>query len=645
MRRGPGRGTLWPVGGTLPRHAFERQRGRKMKNLQPIVVVGGGHAGVEAAHAAARLGANVVLLTLRKDALVRLSCNPSVGGIGKSHLVREIDAMGGLVALAADLAGIHFRVLNRSRGPAVRGPRVQEDYDEYPRVMGSLLQHPRIEIIEAEATGFHVEQGRLAGVKTADGRVVPAASAVVTTGTFLRGRLFRGDEVVEGGRIGEPPSVLLHEAFVSLGIRLERFKTGTPPRLLRDSIEPERFEPQPGDPVPEPLSFVHLGPDRFEPRLPQLTTWLARTTPRVHEIVRKNLSRSALYGGRIRSRGPRYCPSFEDKVVKFPDRDQHLLHLEPMGIDHPWVYLNGFSNSMPAEIQEEMVRAIPGLEDVTIARYGYAVEYDYAPPTQLRPSLETTVLPGLFLAGQVCGTTGYEEAAALGLVAGINAVRSALGLHPFVPDRFSSYLGVLVDDLTTRGVLEPYRMFTSRAELRLSLAPDTADRRLTPLGERLGVVPRDRAARARARWERIEAALRAIEREGDLGASRPASPADRIRRGEDPEAVLREALAGLPGLGPRDRETLVNLVRYRGYLEREQREADRLRRAEAVRIPPGFPFADLPGLSTEIRQRLSEVRPRSLGQAARIPGMTPAALALLAAALGQGSRRRRETAR
>ncbi len=616
-----------------------------MKRLPPIVVVGGGHAGVEAAHAAARLGADVVLLTLRRDALVRLSCNPSIGGIGKSHLVREIDAMGGLIGLAADLAGIHFRVLNRSRGPAVRGPRVQEDHDAYPRAMEELLRHPRIEIVEAEAAAFRMQQGRLAGIEAADGRFFPAAAAVITTGTFLRGRLFRGEQVIEGGRIGEPPSLALHDALAALGLRVERFKTGTPPRLLRESIDPARFEPQPGDPEPEPLSFLHLYEGRFEPRLPQLTTWLARTNPRVHEIVRRNLDRSPLYGGKIRALGPRYCPSFEDKVVKFPDREQHLLHLEPMGIDHPWVYLNGFSTSMPEEIQEEMVRAIPGLEDVTIARYGYAVEYDYVPPTQLRRNLEVRALPGLFLAGQICGTTGYEEAAALGLVAGINAARSALGKDPFVPDRFSSYLGVLVDDLTTRGVLEPYRMFTSRAELRLSLSPDTADRRLTPLAERLGVVPPHRAARARERWERIEVALRAIERDGELRASRPTTPADRIRRGEDPEEVLAEALPDGPALGPRDRDTLVNLVRYRGYLERERREAEKLRRAESIRIPPGFPFEEVSGLSTEIRQRLAEVRPRSLGQASRIPGVTPAAIALLAAAVGQGRARRREATR
>ncbi len=615
-----------------------------MKTLPPIVVVGGGHAGVEAAHAAARLGADVVLVTLRRDALVRLSCNPSIGGIGKSHLVREIDAMGGLIGLAADLAGIHFRVLNRSRGPAVRGPRVQEDYEAYPRAMETLLRHPHIEVVEGEAATFRVERGRLAGIETVDGRLLPAAAAVVTTGTFLRGRLFRGEEVLEGGRIGEPPSLPLHEALAGLGLHLGRFKTGTPPRLLRDSIDPARFEPQPGDPEPEPLSFLHLYRDRFEPRLPQLTTWLARTTPRVHEIVRRNLDRSPLYGGKIRALGPRYCPSFEDKVVKFPDRDQHLLHLEPMGLDHPWVYLNGFSTSMPEEVQEEMVRAIPGLEDVTIARYGYAVEYDYVPPTQLLRNLETRVLRGLFLAGQVCGTTGYEEAAALGLVAGINAVRSALGQEPFVPDRFSSYLGVLVDDLATRGVLEPYRMFTSRAELRLSLAPDTADRRLTPVAEALGLVDPDRARRAADRWQRIEAALQAIERDGELRASRPTTPADRIRRGEDAEKVLAESLPEGPVLGPRDRETLVHLVRYRGYLERELREAEKLRRAESIRIPPGFRYDELPGLSTEIRQRLAEVRPRNLGQASRIPGVTPAALALLAAAVGQGRPRRRETA-
>ena len=608
-----------------------------MVSRPPVVVIGAGHAGVEAAHAAARLGADVLLLTLRSDTVVRLSCNPAIGGIGKGHLVREIDALGGVMGLAADLAGIHFRVLNRSRGSAVHGPRVQQDHDRYPETVRSILgRESRIEIVEGEAAAIATERGRTVAVETADGRRFPAAAVVLTTGTFLRGRLFRGEEETPGGRTGEPPAERLSGALSGLGLRLERFKTGTPPRLLRSSLDVSRFEEQPGDETPEPFSFEHLAGERFEPPLPQVLTHLAYTNPCVHAIVRGGLDRSPLYTGRIRARGPRYCPSFEDKVVKFADRDRHLLHLEPMGLDHPWIYVNGFSTSLPPEIQEAMIRAIAGLEQAQVARHGYAVEYDFAPPTQLHPTLETRAVRGLFLAGQICGTTGYEEAAALGIVAGINAGLAASGREPWVPDRLTSYLGVIVDDLTTRGVLEPYRMFTSRAEVRLSLAADNADRRLTPVGERLGVVPPDRARRARERWNRIETALAALD-PGPLDGPRPPSAGDRIRRGDPSDEILDRSLpAGL--LGARDAETAVALIRYRGYLEREAREVERLRGAEKIRVPAGFLFEAVPGLSSEIRERLQQVQPASLGQAARIPGMTPAAVGLLAAALDQRRR-------
>lgn len=608
-----------------------------MRSLAPIVVIGGGHAGAEAAHAAARMGADVHLLTLKKEALVRLSCNPAIGGIGKGHLVREIDALGGVMGQAADLAGIHFRVLNRSRGPAVQGPRIQQDHDAYPQTVARILaSHPHLAIEEGEAAELVRENGRLAGVITTDGRFLRAAAVVLTTGTFLRGKLFCGEEIVPGGRRGEPPSEALSAVLTRLGLRLERFKTGTPPRLERDSLDYTAFEPQPGDEDPVPFSFLHWGEARFTPPLPQLDTHLAFTNQKVHELVQANLHRSPLHSGKIQARGPRYCPSFEDKVVKFADRDRHLLHLEPMGLAHPWVYINGFSTSLPHEVQAEMVASIPGLARARIARYGYAVEYDYAPPDQLQSNLGVRSLPGLFLAGQICGTTGYEEAAGLGLVAGANAALFALGRDPWIPDRLNGYLGVMVDDLTTCGVLEPYRMFTSRAEMRLSLAADNADRRLTALGASLGLVPPTRAQRARQRWERLEQALGALERDGDLRGSRPSTPADAIRRGEDPAAVIDPGLWN--GLGEADRETLVSLIRYRGFLEREQKEAGRLKEREAVRIPETFSFHNIPGLSNELRERLGLVRPGSLGQASRIPGMTPAALGLLAAALG--SRRR-----
>ncbi|MBP7146571.1 MAG: tRNA uridine-5-carboxymethylaminomethyl(34) synthesis enzyme MnmG [Acidobacteria bacterium] len=598
-----------------------------MRTLSPIIVVGGGHAGIEAAHAAARLGADVLLLTLKRDALARLSCNPAIGGIGKGHLVREIDALGGVMGLAADLAGIHFRVLNRSRGPAVHGPRAQMDHDRYPDTIARLIAaQPRITIVEGEAAGFVVERGRLAGLETADGRVFPAAAAVVTTGTFLRGLLFRGEDVTPGGRVGEAPANALSASLGALGLALGRFKTGTPPRLLRDSLDFAGLERQPGDDVPRPFSFTHPA-GRFVPPLPQTVTHLVHSNPRTHELVRANLHLSPLYAGRIRAKGPRYCPSFEDKVVRFADRDRHLLHLEPLGLEHPWIYVNGLSTSLPPEVQEELVHSVEGLGTARIARHGYAVEYDYVPPTQLAPTLETRALPGLFLAGQICGTTGYEEAAALGLVAGANAALRARDRPTWVPDRLGSYIGVMVDDLTTSGVLEPYRMFTSRAEARLSLSSDTADCRLTPQAATLGLVAPAQAARCRERWTAIEHARAGLEAGGG---------ADRIRRGEEPGPIL----GPLPGLDEPDIETLVALVRYRGYLEREQREVSRLRELDAVRIPPAFRFRGTPGLSNEVCDRLEEVRPSSLGQASRIPGMTPAALALLAAAVGQ----RREAA-
>jgi len=610
-----------------------------MRGKDPVVVIGGGHAGVEAASAASRLGLEVLLLTFDPAALARLSCNPAIGGIGKGHLVREIDALGGLMGLAADAAGTHFRVLNRSRGPAVRGLRAQQDHDLYPAAVKAMLDSdPRISAIAGEAAGLRVEGGRVVGVETADGGCLPASAVVLTTGTFLRGLLFQGESVTPGGRLGEAPANAISLALTSLGLRLGRFKTGTPPRLWRDSVDTGRFEEQPGDPDPTPFSFLNLSRGRFRPRLPQLSTWIAYSNERVHALVRGNLDRSPLHTGRIRARGPRYCPSFEDKVVRFADRDRHLLHLEPMGIEHPWVYVNGLSTSLPPEIQAELVASIEGLERSRVARWGYAVEYDFVPPTQLRPTLEARCSPGLFLAGQICGTTGYEEAAGLGLVAGANAALFALGREGWVPDRLNSYLGVMVDDLTTVGVLEPYRMFTSRAELRLSLAPDSADRRLTEGGAAIGLVGPDRTRAARARWDRLDRALVLLDRSADRRGARAETAGDRIRRGADPLPLFAEHLPPGLELAPHDADTLLGRLRYRGYLEREQREAARLADAEKVRIPASFSYDGISGLSNEVRERLLEVRPSSLGQASRIPGLTPAALALLAAALAQRER-------
>lgn len=600
----------------------------------PIVVVGSGHAGAEAASAAARIGVDVLLLTLKADAVARLSCNPAIGGIGKSHLVREIDALGGLMGLAADLGGIHFRLLNRSRGPAVQGARVQQDLERYPAVIKEFLAaEPRIQILEGEASRLMVDKGRVVGVETGAGERIRASAVVLTTGTFLGGKLYQGEKVTAGGRVGEPPATALSDSLRECGLRLDRFKTGTPPRLDRESLDYSRFQAQPGDEDPEPLSFQHLRHHAFSPALLQTTTYLATSTPRTHDVVRAHLDRSPLYSGRMRARGPRYCPSFEDKVVKFPDRDKHLLHLEPMGLEHPWIYVNGLSTSFPPEVQQELVASIPGLEMAQIRRYGYAVEYDFVPPTQLDSTLESRAVRGLFLAGQVCGTTGYEEAAALGLVAGTNAALSARGLNPWIPNRFESYVGVMVDDLTHTGVLEPYRMFTSRAELRLSLSPDTADRRLAPVGRSLGLISPDQAATIAERWERIEAALGHLESPTSGGSPRPDSPADRIRRGEDPLKIIASVLPQTADWPASDRRTLISKIRYRGYLDIERRETAKLRKLERVRIPPNLSFLSIPGLSHEIRQRLDEARPRFLGQASRIPGMTPAALGLLAAVI------------
>jgi tRNA uridine 5-carboxymethylaminomethyl modification enzyme len=611
-----------------------------VKSLDPIVVVGGGHAGVEAAHAAARMGADVILVTLRADALVRLSCNPAIGGIGKSHLVREIDALGGLMARAADRAGIHFRVLNRSRGPAVHGARVQQDHERYPRTVTKMIDsHPRISVVEGEAATLESEEGRIRALVLADGRRIACSALVLTTGTFLRGMLYRGDDETPGGRTGEAPALELSGGLEALGLRLGRFKTGTPPRLAAASIDFERFEAQPGDERPEPLSFDNRGRDDFVPSLPQTITYLAQTNARVHEVVRGSLDRSPLYTGRVDALGPRYCPSFEDKVVKFADKESHLLHLEPMGLEHPWIYLNGLSTSLPEEVQRELVSAIPGLESARIERFGYSVAYDFVWPTQLGATLETRALRGLFLAGQICGTTGYEEAAGLGVVAGINATLRATGREGWAPDRLESYLGVMVDDLTTRGVLEPYRMFTSRAEARLSLAPDSADRRLLPIAERFGLVDQRNASDVRKRWDNIERWRAVMEGEKRSGGPGPASPARRIRRGEDAEQVFAELDEYEPSLPRHDRETLAALLRYEGYMDRERRELEKLRRADRIKIPGSFSFEALPGLSTEVKQRLREVLPETLGQASRIPGVTPAAIAIVSAAIAQHAQR------
>jgi tRNA uridine 5-carboxymethylaminomethyl modification enzyme len=606
-------------------------------NALDVIVVGGGHAGIEAALATSRLGCRVALVTFERAGIGRMSCNPAIGGVAKGQIVREIDALGGAMGRLIDATGIQFRMLNTSKGAAVMSPRAQADKAAYQRAAQAMVESAGLEIVEGEAADLLVQGSgfrspdsasgsagsvlnRIAGVRLSDGREIRAPRVILTTGTFLGGLLHYGEDKITGGRAGEKAALGLSGCLRGLGFRLGRLKTGTPPRLDGNTIDWNKVEEQKGDEPPRPFSFL-----TGQVTQPQMSCFITRTNERTHRVIADNLARSPLYSGQIVGVGPRYCPSIEDKIRRFADKQSHHVFLEPEGRDTGEVYPNGISTSMPRDVQDALVRTIAGLENARIVRYGYAVEYDFVPPTQVDATLQTKPVQGLYLAGQINGTTGYEEAAAQGLMAGLNAALTLAGREPVVLRRDQAYIGVLIDDLTTRGTDEPYRMFTSLAEYRLRLRSDNADRRLTPLGRALGCIDTSRDARFAAKaadCARAEALLRGTRWDGK-------SAWEHLR---SPQLTWPEVLARVPQLGGLDAEALETVqhdARYAGYMEREDIEAARLAELESIRLPAGLDLANIEHLRKEAREKLSRVRPLTLGQASRIPGIGPADLLVL----------------